>query len=194
MKKFAVIIPTIQRDTLEQALESVYKQVYNKWHIYLINDSGLPLRDIKTPQIFHDKITFLETGKMSYDSGTNARNLGLLKAKEKFITYLDDDDIWLDHHLDFMSGFISFDKEWICTSGGQLKKKRLHRLSKIKEERVVYTNTTDIMTPGICHPNLHKPLWTNIMPHDRQLWFNNSLDKQKFKFDEITFYYRYENN
>lgn len=194
MKNFAVIIPTIQRDTLEQALESVYSQEYNRWKIYLVNDSGYPLRDIKTPQIFANRINILETGKRSNDSGTNARNLALIMANEKFITYIDDDDVWLPAHLDFIVGLISFNKEWICTSGGQLKKKRLHRLSKIKEERVVHINTTDIMTPGICHPNLKKPMWTNIMPHDRELWNNHSVDKIKFKFDEVTFHYRYENN
>ena len=100
--KVSVIIPSFERfEYLKNAIESVENQSYRNFEIIVINDGSEDERYYKNS--FNNKIKFvhLETNQSyinSFGPG-KVRNFGIEIATGKYIAFLDDDDIWLEHKL-----------------------------------------------------------------------------------------------
>lgn len=87
----SVIIPTIGRDSLNKAVQSVLEQEdsHYDFELIVVNDSGRPLS--KQPWQTHPRVTMLNTNKRER---IFARNSGAAVARGDYLWFLDDDD-WL---------------------------------------------------------------------------------------------------
>ena len=97
----SVIIPTVERPYyLKRAMESVLKQTYQPLEIIVVID-GKSSITIEMVDFFINEaeihIQWIETNKKV--GGSEARNLGIQKAKGDFIALLDDDDEWLENKI-----------------------------------------------------------------------------------------------
>ena len=96
----SIIIPFYQKkDYLEQTIKSIAKQSQKNFELILVYDdpdkSDLPhvlkvLKDIKRKTII--------INKKNIGAGPS-RNIAILKAKGKFIAFIDADDVWKKHKL-----------------------------------------------------------------------------------------------
>jgi len=96
MPKITVIIPTINiKQSLDRAVQSVLKQSFLDWELYIVNDSLSPI------DYEHDdpRIKVIENENKSGANG--ARNTGIKYASGKYIAFLDDDDEWFSEKLKF---------------------------------------------------------------------------------------------
>jgi glycosyltransferase involved in cell wall biosynthesis len=99
----SVIIPFFShRDWLEESLDSVSSQTFTDFEVILINDGSS--EDVSELLKKYD-------GKVRYYSQENkgpaaARNLGMSKAKGKYIAFEDSDDIWLPKKLEKQVAFM----------------------------------------------------------------------------------------
>lgn len=93
--KFDIIIPTVNRASLDTTIASVYAQRHTDWHLYIIGDGVVP--DVKDYD--KDKVTVIGMDDPTQDSGASQRNLGIRMGDSDWIAYLDDDDIWYPDHL-----------------------------------------------------------------------------------------------
>lgn len=112
----SVVIPTIGRDSLLAALDSVYSQTLPPFEVIVCNDSGgkLDLSEYSGARV-------LEVGPRG--GGNNARIAGMKAASGDYIALLDDDDIWKPEHLEELHHLIAAspgNNEWIASSIGQL--------------------------------------------------------------------------
>jgi glycosyltransferase involved in cell wall biosynthesis len=137
--KLGVVIPTYRRldnrtpSLLKRALDSVFKQTYQDFKIFLIGDkydreqevkeilSKYPLEKIYFENLpyaaerdkYHNKWVIWSYG------GVNATNHGIdvaLNENYEFICHLDHDDYWDDCHLEEISkSIITTNSDWICT-------------------------------------------------------------------------------
>lgn len=84
------IIPTIGRNTLKYAIQSIENQTDDDWKIIIVFDGIKPTIDVTNP-----KIKILETTKRGKDknSAGNVRNYGMRHVDTEWIAFLDDDDI-----------------------------------------------------------------------------------------------------
>lgn len=107
----SVVITTYKRPipVLKRAVESVVKQTYKNIEIIVIND--YPEDKLNTGAI-REMLSEFSDRKIQYaepvhNSGAcAARNLGLSIAKGEYISFLDDDDYWLERKIEAqMSGF-----------------------------------------------------------------------------------------
>jgi glycosyltransferase involved in cell wall biosynthesis len=95
----SVIIPTYNRaELLEKALLSVARQSYQNWEIIIIDDASSD----ETPSVVNrfgpEKIIYLRN---SVNKGiAYNRNKGISIAKGDFISFLDDDDEWLENKIE----------------------------------------------------------------------------------------------
>lgn len=94
----SVIIPTYNRpDLLSCAIRSVLDQTYENFEIIVINDYGEDVFD-SVESFKADSIKYLCHIK---NLGLScARNTGIKASKGKILCYLDDDDLFLPHHLE----------------------------------------------------------------------------------------------
>jgi glycosyltransferase involved in cell wall biosynthesis len=93
---YSVIIPTMGRDTLDGAIDSVLAQTLAPAEIIVVA-GGTP--DISTEHL--SKVTLIDNfsnGQRSQTAACN-RNLGVLAAKSDFVAFLDDDDLWLPEKM-----------------------------------------------------------------------------------------------
>jgi GT2 family glycosyltransferase len=95
---FSVIISTFnRREMLANALNSILLQTYQNFEIIVVNDGGEDITDVIQSLDSKERIISLRHDE---NQGVAAsRNTALKAAKGKYITYLDDDDIYYQDHL-----------------------------------------------------------------------------------------------
>lgn len=102
MKKATVLIPTHNNaQTLTYSLESVLRQTFNNFEIFIVGD-GVPdlTKDIIAEyQKKEKRITFFEHPK-GPRHGEIWRHQALQNATGDFVAYLSDDDLWMPDHLE----------------------------------------------------------------------------------------------
>ncbi|MFO7679726.1 MAG: glycosyltransferase family A protein [Chloroflexota bacterium] len=124
----STIIPTVGRDTLARAVESVLKQHLPgiDFELIVVNDSGAPLPPAdwqKSP-----RVRLLATYRRERSV---ARNTGAAVANGRYLQFLDDDD-WLEpdalHHLHQLAS--QSDASWLYGSS-QLRDRQLQPLIQL---------------------------------------------------------------
>ncbi len=94
MPRVSVVIPTVGRPTLRAAVDSVGRQSVLPDEIVVVNDS--PEQLSVTSELGANVVEeFTGGGK----GPSAARNKGVDRAQGELIAYLDDDDLWLPHHI-----------------------------------------------------------------------------------------------
>jgi glycosyltransferase involved in cell wall biosynthesis len=88
----STIIPTINRTTLPQAVQSVLDQNFDadEFEVIVVNDSGKPLADAAWQHLAQVRVVNTTRRERSV-----ARNTGAAIALGKYLHFLDDDDILL---------------------------------------------------------------------------------------------------
>lgn len=183
---FSIILPTIGRDSLQRAIDSVFAQTHKDWHLYIVADGCNP--EIK----FNTQITLIKVAGQHNDSGAFARNYGIkisgssivintLDDEEpeplnNWLCFLDDDDLYLPRALETVSNIIKNNPECsiVKTCGQMFKMGHKHARTSLKVPKLGSVNTQDIMTIGIaCRRELFDKTngWgPDINRHDAILW------------------------
>ncbi|MBI5677227.1 MAG: glycosyltransferase, partial [Planctomycetes bacterium] len=95
----SVIIPTYNRpDSLKRALESITTQTYKNIEMIVVNDAGEDVSQIINS--FRDRLTIKYLTHDINKDRSAARNTAIKHASGQYIAYLDDDDIFLPHHVE----------------------------------------------------------------------------------------------
>ncbi|WP_369780145.1 glycosyltransferase family 2 protein [Streptomyces sp. R33] len=93
-----MIIPTRDRPgPLHRALRSLARQTYRRFEVVIVRDGGAPIEQVVGRWQREMPITLIDTGNRHGVS--HARNLALAAAHGDHVAFLDDDDVFLPHHL-----------------------------------------------------------------------------------------------
>lgn len=110
--KVSVIIPTYKRtgNFLKRAIESVLNQTYQNIELIVVDDNIPNSKFRKETELFmrdylcNNKVVYIKNKRNV--GGALARNEGIYHAKGEYVTFLDDDDIYLpgkvENQLNFM--------------------------------------------------------------------------------------------
>jgi glycosyltransferase involved in cell wall biosynthesis len=169
--KFDIIIPTINRDSLNAAVESVYAQRHTNWRLFVIGDGVMP--DLEGYN--KDKVAVVSIDDATKDSGATQRNVGIRMGENPWIAYLDDDDVWYPDHL---TTIIELHHEFreadmFKTAAQEMvmsRKSPRHKKDRIKLRCV---NTDDPLTITIAHARdlfYKTSKWQSKDNHDHLLW------------------------
>jgi len=96
----SVIIPVYNGEKfLEEAIESVLKQTYKNWELIIVDDGSTDSsKAIIDKHLINQQIRYI---KHPTNKGIpSARNTGIHKANGRYISLLDQDDIWLNNKLE----------------------------------------------------------------------------------------------
>lgn len=129
----SVVMATYKRqETLKKALESLVNQTHDKVEIILVDDNANKEWNSKVEEIVNEisnihPIVYIqnETNKGSAET----RNIGIRKALGDYITFLDDDDIYLpnkiknqvEHMIEVKSDFSITDLELLNENGKRIE-------------------------------------------------------------------------
>lgn len=94
----SVIIPAYNRENyIDECIESVVKQTYEKWEIILIDD-GSTDGTFKKAISWSEYDARIKVFKQENQGPGPARNRGMKEATGEYIAFLDSDDFWRDEH------------------------------------------------------------------------------------------------
>ncbi|MEN8078821.1 glycosyltransferase family 2 protein [Clostridioides difficile] len=99
----SVIIATYKRDlSLKNAIDSLMKQTYKNIEIIVVDDNANKVWNDKIKEIIDNcekihPIIYIKNEKNKGSAET--RNIGIKEAKGEYITFLDDDDIYLPNKI-----------------------------------------------------------------------------------------------
>lgn len=101
----SIIVPTYNRpQMLNRALKSILNQTYKDFEVFVVNDGGENVENIVTSLNKEGKITYIRHG--TNRGLATSRNTGIKLARGKYISYLDDDDIFYPSHLETLVNFL----------------------------------------------------------------------------------------
>jgi glycosyltransferase involved in cell wall biosynthesis len=100
MEKVSVIIPTYKRcQFIDRAINSILNQTHTNFEIIVVDDNGdgTPARDemINIMKKYESEPRIKYIKNSINQGGALARNIGIEQATGKYITFLDDDDVYL---------------------------------------------------------------------------------------------------
>jgi glycosyltransferase involved in cell wall biosynthesis len=127
------------------------------------------------------------------DNGALSRNKAIASGENKWIAYIDDDDLWLPEHLSTLVELAEQNPEanMLRTAGQSFKVGRKSPRSNKRVTKLGPVNTTDILTVGMAHTRqifYETCGWQPVDNHDKLLW-GDMLEKDGItaETDKITF-------
>ena len=102
---FSVVIPTHNRaEMLKDAMQSVLDQTFQEFEMLVIDDYSTDHTQEAVASFNDYRISYIMNDRGTGGAGT--RNAGILRAKGKWVAFLDDDDVWLPQKLSVLHGKI----------------------------------------------------------------------------------------
>ena len=113
MTNVSVVVATYKREeSLANALDSVANQSYKDFEIVLVDDNGNPEWNEKVNTIVaafkekHPTVTLQHITNNPNQGSAKTRNIGIAAATSKYVTFLDDDDVYLPAKLERQVAFM----------------------------------------------------------------------------------------
>lgn len=118
----SIVLPTYNRvELLTKAVNSVIEQSYNDWELIIVDDgsSDGTAERMKVMQENDNRINYLRISKINNSGIYQYLNIGLEKAKGKYIARIDDDDFWCyKDKLKCQVDFLDKNPEYDIVGGG----------------------------------------------------------------------------
>lgn len=104
-----IILPIYNpNDKVFEAIDSVLAQTYTSWHLYIVddasNDDSLDKINDKYRK-YSDKITYFQFKENKRPAA--CRNYAIKQGNGKFISFIDQDDVWLPNKLELQVNYIA---------------------------------------------------------------------------------------
>ena len=119
LPSFSIICPVYNKaDFIRSAIDSVLNQSYPHFELLVINDCSTD-ESLSLAQSYSDpRIIVSSVPNKNGGGGYYARNYGVSLASNKWLCFLDADDIYLPNHLSCLSDLISTfpDDQYFCTN------------------------------------------------------------------------------
>ena len=124
MKRVSVIVPTYNRTTfISRALDSILAQDYPDIEIVVVDDNGIGTDNQLSTERTLKK--YINNNQIIYLKNTNnvggaiARNNGIIASSGDYITFLDDDDVYLPGKISVQVNAIEANNLDLCVMDGE---------------------------------------------------------------------------
>lgn len=102
MSLVSIIMPTYnRRQTIQSAIASVQRQTFQDWELIVVDDGSTD----GTASLIEGSDPRLVLIRQENQGVNAARNAAMLRARGRYIAFLDSDDEWLPHHLELSVAF-----------------------------------------------------------------------------------------
>lgn len=96
----SVVLPTYNRvHLISETIQSVMDQSYSNWELIIIDDGSTDDTENRIKKFNDNRIHYHAIAHCGILG--KVRNVGLRHSKGDYIAFLDSDDVWLPHKLDF---------------------------------------------------------------------------------------------
>lgn len=110
MPTVSVVIPTYNRSNIvKETIESTLSQTYTDLEVIVVDDGS---NDDTRSVIKHISDSRIEYYYKDNGGPSSARNLGLIKSKGRYISFLDSDDLWPPEYLETVINQLDENKDY----------------------------------------------------------------------------------
>ncbi|MDB8545633.1 glycosyltransferase [Turicibacter sanguinis] len=145
----SVVVATYKREeTLRRAIESLAQQTYPNVEIIIVDDNANELWNDKVEKIIEryahlNRITYIQN--KTNQGSASTRNIGIRAAQGEYVTFLDDDDIYLPdkitnqikHMIDVDSDFSITDLELFSENGIKIEKRTRNYIKNYNKQNLL---------------------------------------------------------
>ncbi len=195
--KISVVIPAFNAEKfIGEAIESVLKQTYENWELFVINDGSTDdTATIVQEYISQDKR--VELIQQNNQGVSVARNMGAQLAQGEYIAFLDADDRWLpeklathlDHLSDNASIGVSFGRvRYVQTNGAPTSLIANCPLTNLESWNFLYGNPTVTTSNVVVRKEVFQQLggFDPGMSYSEDMdWFFRILCESQWKIEGI---------
>lgn len=191
MSSISVVIPSLGRDSLQRAIDSVLAQTYPINEVLIILSTRNVDKYLIERYSRHNFIHFLinENG-----NAASNRNIGICTSKSDFIAFLDDDDIWHYNKIEVQMKYTEYDvissKAFYRGYSKGIRPSKLFEaniLESFYPSRIPMRRKSVIPTPTIViRSSIAKAnLFDENLNEREDIWFLYNLEKAGKKFIQI---------
>ncbi len=198
----SIIVPNFNsQNTIKSTLKSIQNQIYKNYECIIIDDNSSDdsLKIIRKTTN-SDKRFKVISSKIS-NGVSITRNIGISKAKGRYLTFLDSDDIWdkdfLQNNLNIRveknipishCSYIRF-RKYKC---GKIKGALITPPKLIDSRNILFKNYLPLVTVFIDRQLVKEIKFEEIRPEDYDLWINLIMNKKFYSIstNKISCYYR----
>lgn len=167
---FSIVLPNYNHGHyLKDAIDSVLNQDFQNWELLIIDNYSTDNSDKVISSYKDCRINIFKIQNEGIIA--KSRNLGIQKAKAKWIAFLDSDDIWYFNKLSTLIELIDFDYDIICSNEYR------HDLAKGNKKPLYY----NLKSNNFYHELLEKG---NSLSTSSTIVSRDFLNKKKLFFDE----------
>jgi glycosyltransferase involved in cell wall biosynthesis len=203
MIEFSIVITTYQRKDgstpffLKRALDSIFKQDYQKFKIYVIGDKYDNNSEFESifdgypkDKIYFENLPFAKERDSYTDkwliwkyAGCFANNYGINKSIEdgyEYVCHLDHDDEWYPNHLSSLNYAIEKTNSlWLCTKSEYVSNMILPRVNVSEDLTPFFPMPEGLIHSSTCinfkkiplrHRNVFEETGSSGLPGDADLW------------------------
>ena len=170
-KDVTIITPLYNAEHLiKDTADSVFSQTYKNWEWIIVNDCSTDNSKKVLEELAgkDERITVINLEKNQ--GPINARNTAIEKAKGRFISFLDSDDIWLPHKLEKQVNFMQ-NRDCVLS---------YTEYKKIKQNGKAVTGTKISVPPKVSYPGILK---SNCIMASSAMYDSQKTGKIKQTYD-----------
>lgn len=163
---------------IAETIESVLNQSFTDWE-WIIADDCSKDYSVEIIKKYPDKrITLIELQKNA--GAAEARNIALDKAKGRYITFIDSDDVWLPHFLETTLNYLIQNKEELVYASYKRVNENMQPLledfiaeDKVEFKRILYNCPIPMLTALYDSQRIGKIKIPEVdMREDYAMWLN----------------------
>jgi glycosyltransferase involved in cell wall biosynthesis len=114
----SVVIATHNRPlALSQAIKSVISQTLQDWELIVVGDGCRPDTPAAVAGFRDPRITYIDL-PVNFGEQSGPNNLGMARARGRYVAFLNHDDLWFPDHLAALTGWIEACGADIATARG----------------------------------------------------------------------------
>ncbi len=202
---FSVILNTHNnQETIVRTFESVLNQTYKSFEIIIVDDCSTD-STINFINKINCREKFIHLIRLNRNMGVSyARNIGIKKAKGKYIAFIDGDDLWKSEKLQKQHDFIlRWDAEWVFSNYSVVNNKYQYLGERVRKygiytykEIISMGNPVGMLTVVVKTSILRSNHFRNIKHEDYDLWIR--LSKKGIPgflmLDSLSYYMKHKNS
>ncbi len=174
----SVITPMYNaQEYIEQTIQSVQAQTYTNWEMLIVDDCSVD-QSVELVQKYATQDNRIILVKKKENSGVaQSRNLGIQKARGRYIAFLDSDDIWepekLFKQLEQMkrqNNTISYAACYVIDENGKKTGKIRHVPEKVTYRELLKGNVMPCLTVLVDRKDVEKMQMQDVPHEDYAMW------------------------
>ncbi|WP_312789817.1 glycosyltransferase [Sphingobacterium sp.] len=188
---FSVVIPLYNKEKqIQKTLDSVLNQTFTDFEIVIVNDGSID-RSVEIVKSVNDPRIRLINQKNGGVSA--ARNRGVKEAKNKWIAFLDADDLWKKNKLETYANIINTktDISWIISGYNSIRGN--NRINYVYSHNGPFIDGLDDLNNGLSIQTSTVVVPRDYFINDDKLFFKEGINNSEDREVWIRLLFRYPN-